>query len=139
MAQDNTGMFASLGLLAMRVIAGGLLLYGHGWPKLMHFTERAAHFADPLGIGSVRSLALAVFAEVLCAACVVLGFATRFAAIPILILLAVAAFLVNGGQPFGEKELALVYSAPFLALVFTGGGRYSLDARFAPRLTFGGK
>src|SRR4249919_653716 len=112
MAQENTGTFASLGLLALRVMAGGLLLYGHGWPKLMHFAERAASFPDPLGIGHARSLALAVFAEVLCAACIVLGFATRFAVIPVVILLGVAALVVNRGAPFGERELALVYAAP---------------------------
>jgi putative oxidoreductase len=139
MAQDNTGTAASIGLLLMRVTAGGLLLYGHGWPKLLHFAERASRFPDPLGIGSPRSLALAVFAEVLCAACVVLGFATRFASIPILILLGVAAFRVLGGAPWSDRELALVYAAPFLALVLTGGGRYSLDARFGPKVSFGGK
>jgi putative oxidoreductase len=139
MAQDNTGTTASIGLLVMRVTAGGMLLYGHGWPKLMHYAERAARFPDPLGIGSPRSLALALFAEVLCAACVVLGFATRFAAMPILILLGVAAFRVLSGSPWSERELALIYSAPFLALVFTGGGRFSLDARFGPKVSFGGK
>ena len=27
---------------------------------------------------------------------------------------------------------------PFLCLIFTGGGAYALDARYAPKLKFGG-
>ena len=124
----------------MRLGAGGMLLYGHGWGKLMHFSERAATFADPLGVGHARSLVLAIFAEVVCSLCVMLGFGTRFAAVPIVFMLGVIAFQVKAGTPFGERELALVYALPFLLLVFTGAGRFALDAKFEPRVTFkGGK
>ena len=138
MASSNTGTFASLGLLLTRLGAGGLLLYGHGWAKLVHFGERAPHFADPLHIGSPRSLALAVFAEVVCSACVMLGFATRFACVPILFLLGMAAFVVNGNASFGDRELALIYMVPFVALLAVGPGRFAVDARFGPRVTFKG-
>jgi putative oxidoreductase len=47
-----------------------------------------------------------------------------------LIFFAVAAFVQHGQDPFARKELALVYAVPLLALLFTGPGRYSLDARF---------
>ena len=121
-------MTISLALLLLRIGAGGLLLGGHGWSKLMHFGERAATFADPIGLGSAASLTLVVGAEVFCAALVIMGLGTRFATIPILIFLVVAAFVQHAADPFGKKELPLLYMVPFLALLITGGGRYALDA-----------
>lgn len=118
----------SVGLLVLRLGVGGLLLYGHGWGKITKFAERAPKFADPIGLGSETSFALVVFAEVFCATAVMLGLATRFAAVPIVIFSLVAAFVQHGADPFDDKELALIYGVPMLALIFTGGGRYSLDA-----------
>ena len=83
MAGAKSSLAPALGLLLLRLGAGGLLLYGHGWAKLMHYSQRAAHFPDPLGIGSPRSLMLVIFAEVLCSVMVMLGFATRFACVPL--------------------------------------------------------
>ena len=140
MAGANSSAGPSFGLLLLRLGAGGLLLYGHGWGKLMHFSQRAPHFSDPLGVGSPRSLMLAIFAEVVCSILVMLGFATRFACVPIIIMLLVAAFMVNAGAPWDEKELALIYLVPFACLLFTGAGQYALDTKFGPKVSFkGGK
>ncbi|HJQ97594.1 MAG TPA: DoxX family protein [Candidatus Polarisedimenticolaceae bacterium] len=122
---------ASLGLLLLRLGAGGMMIYGHGWGKLLGFGERSAQFPDPLGIGHVPSMAGTVGAEVVCAALVMIGFATRIAALPLVFTMAVAGFVINAGAPWGDKELAVIYLVPFLALVFTGPGAYSLDAKIA--------
>jgi len=50
----------------------------------------------------------------------------------------VAAVAVNGADPWmmgagRSKEPALLYLVPFLALVFTGPGRFSIDALIWPR------
>lgn len=119
--------FVSIGLLVLRVVPGGLLLYSHGWNKLAHFGQKAATFSDPLHVGSRISLALAVFAEVFCAAAVILGIGTRFAAVPIVVMLLVAAFVVHAHDPFAKQEFALIYAAPFVTLALTGGGRYALE------------
>jgi len=118
----------SLGLLVLRLGAGGLLLYGHGWGKITNFSERAPEFANPIGLGPETSFALVVFAEVFCAAAVMLGLGTRFAAVPILIFTLVAFFVHHAADPFAGKEKALLFGVPMLALILTGGGRYSLDA-----------
>lgn len=119
-----------LGLLALRVGAGGMLLYGHGWRKLTHFSELATSFSDPLHVGSGLSLAMAVFAEVFCAAAVALGLLTRYAAAPIVFMLVVAGFVVHAGDPWARRELAFVYLVPFVAIVLLGGGRFALDRHF---------
>ncbi len=116
-----------LGYLLLRVSCGGTMLWQHGWPKLMHFSERMDSFADPFGLGSTISLVLIVLAEVLCSALVILGLWTRVALVPLIIGMAVIAFQVKAGAPFGEKELALVYLFAFVALLFTGSGRFSID------------
>ena len=120
-----------LGILVVRASAGGAMLWQHGWPKLAHFTDKVDTFADPIGLGSTISLVLIVIAEVLCALLVMLGLWTRFTTIPLIIGMAVVAFVVKGGEPFGEKEMALIYLAAFLGVFLTGSGRFSLD-----RLTF---
>lgn len=122
------GRLLSVGLLVLRLGTGGLLLYGHGWGKITKYAERAPKFADPIGLGSETSFALVVFAEVFCSSAVILGLGTRFAAVPIVIFSIVAAFVQHGADPFGDKEKALLFGVPALALIFTGGGRYSLDA-----------
>ena len=140
MPSRAAGTLQSLGLLILRVGAGGLLLGGHGWAKITHFSESAATFADPIGVGHGVSLALVVFAEVVCAALVAVGLATRIASIPIIIFLCVAAFLQHADDPWSKKELALVYLVPFLAILAAGGGRFALDAvvsRFFARPTRG--
>lgn len=117
----------SVSLLVLRVGTGGSMLYGHGWGKLTSFDRTANVFPDPLGLGSTTTLALAVFAEFFCAAAVVLGYATRAAVVPLIATMAVAAFFVHAHDPFQTKELALLYLVPFVALLFTGGGQFSLD------------
>lgn len=121
-------MLQSLGLLVLRVGVGTMLAAGHGWEKLLTFGARSGSFPDPLGVGSQLSLALALFAELLCSIFVVLGLGTRLAAIPPLITMLVAAFAVHAGDPWAKKELALLYAVPFLTLLLCGGGSYSLDA-----------
>src|SRR5262245_43087488 len=125
------GRSASLGLLMLRWGAGGMMIAGHGWGKLISFSQQSVGFPEPLGIGHAPSMAGTVGAEVVCAALVMVGLATRLAALPLVFTMAVAGFLVNAGQPWGEKELAAIYLVPFLALVFTGPGEFSIDAEIA--------
>jgi putative oxidoreductase len=128
----DTNIVQSVGLLILRVWVGLMMAFGHGWGKLAGFSERVASFADSLGVGSHISLSLAVFAEFFCALLLVLGFFTRGVVIPLIINMSVAAFVIHGDDPFGRKELALLYLAVFAAVFFMGPGRYSID-RFLAR------
>lgn len=115
-----------LGLLILRVGAG-VLLMSHGFGKLMQLIEGNHQFGDPIGIGPLPSLILTVFAEFFCALLVVLGVKTRWAAVPPLITMIVAAVIVHSADDFRTKEMAILYGVMYLALVFAGGGRYSVD------------
>ncbi len=116
-----------VGYLFLRIGAGGTMFWQHGWPKLMHFSERMDDFADPFGLGSAFSLILILFAEVLCAACVTLGIWTRAACVPLIIAMAVIVFMVKGDAGFAEKELAAVYLVMFATILFTGSGRFAIN------------
>ena len=144
--QDFTN---SIGLLILRLGIGGFMMT-HGWGKLqMLFAGDFEKFGDPIGIGSKLSLLLIVFAEFFAALLVVVGFATRFAAAPLVFAMAVAALTAHGNDPWtmaegfrrffaGEaklpssKEPALLYLIPFLTLIFTGAGWLSIDGMIWP-------
>lgn len=116
-----------LGLLFLRVSVGATMLFAHGIPKLLKFSELSQGFPDPLGIGHTGSLVLVLFAEVVCAFFITLGLFTRFVALPLLITMLVAAFIIHSQDPFSKQEFALLYAYPCLALIFTGAGRFSLE------------
>ncbi len=60
--------FIDLALLLLRLTFGGMMIYGHGWRKLLRlFGDEPIKFRDVFGMGPEVSLVLAVFAEVLCA------------------------------------------------------------------------
>lgn len=128
-----TSIAPSIGLLILRVSAGVLMFWGHGWGKLTNFSSISANFPDPIGLGSSVSLGLATFAETLCAALIVLGVATRPAAFALVINMAVAGFIHHSQDPLKVKELALLYFFCFAALLFTGAGRISIDALMGKR------
>lgn len=117
----------SIAAFILRVGAGTLMLVNHGLDKLMHFADKAGRFADPFGIGSTSSLALTVFAEFFCAAFLILGMFTRLAAVPLVIAMSVALFYAHKGQFFGDGESAAIYFVAFLAVLFIGPGKASLD------------
>ena len=127
------GGMRDAGLLLLRAATGLLMLTQHGWGKLQSYADKSDTWADPIGLGGPTSLALAIFAELFCSILVVIGLTTRLAAIPLVITMLVAAGIVHWEDPLGKKEFALLFLVPFLTLVFTGAGRYSLDGWLAHR------
>jgi putative oxidoreductase len=121
--------YIDLSLLLLRLTFGGLLFLNHGWPKVLAFEEKFHSFPDPLGVGSELSYALTIFSEVFCPVLIVLGLFTRYASIPIVITMLVAVFFIHGADPLAKKEMAILYLVPFLILLTSGPGKFSLDAR----------
>ena len=118
-----------LGLFFLRITAGSMMAFGHGFGKFQRLIAGKTDFADPLGIGEPATLVLAVFAEFVCALAVVVGFKTRLAALFPALTMVVAFFLVHGSDPWGKKELALCYAVMFIVLSLAGGGAFALDRR----------
>src|ERR1041384_6588430 len=128
-APGTTSACTSLALLVLRVWLGLTLLLNHGLTKFKGFSQMSSNFPDPLGVGHATSLALVVFAEVVCAALLVVGLLTRFGALVLAVNFIVAFFIAHKGALSGEHsgELAFIYLAGFLALLIGSAGRFSLD------------
>lgn len=140
MNERRQTLLSSAGLLVLRAGIGGYMAV-HGFGKLkMLLGGQASNFADPIGLGPAFTLFFAVFAEFLCSLLVVVGLATRIAAIPPVLVMATAAFVVHGGDPWvmtgqgGSKEPALLFLAGFLAIALLGPGDFSLDRQVLPSL-----
>jgi putative oxidoreductase len=116
----------SFALLLLRIGLGGLMIR-HGYSKMVNFTAEAVGFPDPFGIGSTTSLALTVFAEFFCAIFNLVGLMTRLASIPLIIAMSVIVFYSHNGAVFAKAELPALYLMGYLALLFTGPGKISMD------------
>ena len=75
------------------------------------------------------SLILTLIGEVVAPIFLIIGFKTKWAAIPAFITMIVAGLIVHGDDPFSRKEKALLYALVFLVIFFTGAGKYSLDKK----------
>jgi putative oxidoreductase len=119
---------ADLGLLIFRLFVGLALAFAHGIGKLPpspRFIGGVQEMGFSLPIVFAWAAALSEFAGGLLIA---LGLLTRPAAMFVGITMSVAAFVGEAGNPFGDRELALLYGAGAVLLLLMGAGRHSLDA-----------
>lgn len=121
----TTGSF-NLATLVLRLAFGGLLIH-HGYQKLVGFSAIKPKFLNLFNLGQGVNLGLTIFAELICAALVLIGLFTRFAAIPVIIVMIVALFMVHKGLIFSEGEMAGLFLAGYLAILIVGPGKISVD------------
>lgn len=114
-------------ILFVRIAVAAMMLT-HGWPKLLKLLEGGdITFGDPIGLGPVFTLVLAVGAEFFCSIFIAIGLGTRLASIPLIITMFVAAFISHGPDPFRQKEMALLYLVLYGILLVVGSRKYSID------------
>ncbi|MBK6767262.1 MAG: DoxX family protein [bacterium] len=114
----------------MRLVAGLGLAFGHGVHKLPpseKFIEGVAKLGFPYPDGFAWAAAISEFGGGICIA---LGLGTRIWGFFVAFTMGTALFR-HMGQEFGEWELAAMYFACTLFLMFIGGGKYAADRRFA--------
>jgi putative oxidoreductase len=127
---NTTGI--DLGLLVLRVVTG-LVFFLHGWQKLfdngLAATEAGFEFMGA-PVPAVTSV-LVTFLELIGGAALIVGAFTRIAALLLALDMLGAIFIFHIDFGFfvenGGIELVLVLAAATIALIFTGGGRYSAD------------
>lgn len=118
--------YSNLALLVLRLFVGGMMLT-HGVAKLENFTALREGFPDPIGMGSTLSLVMIILVEVGCSLMVITGLLTRFAAIPLIFSMCVAAFLTPVDVTMAGSELAIMYLGIFVVIFIAGPGKCSID------------
>lgn len=73
MKQNDASPRIDPGLFFLRLTGSLLLLYVHGLPKVLHFSEELTRIEDPFGFGPYASLIPAIVAEVICPLLIVAG------------------------------------------------------------------
>jgi putative oxidoreductase len=128
-----------LGLLIIRLIIGVLMAF-YGYEKMSHFNEMAASefwttTVNFLGMSGKIPLALTIFSELICSLLLIIGLFSRFALLVLMFCMAYIFIVVfpfsildkgDNGYQFND---AFVYFMIYLGLLFTGIGKYSLDAK----------
>jgi putative oxidoreductase len=109
----------------------GYLFFVTGWAKMGNLDAMAERFAG-WGIPfPAFNAALSAYTELVGGALIVLGLATRLAALPLAFNMLVAIVVVNMRNVTGLDEFVELseplYALAFLWLVFSGPGRASLD------------
>jgi len=114
-------------ILFLRIAIAAFMIR-HGLPKLSKLLAGGEiQFGNPIGLGPALSLILVVFSEFVCSILIGIGLGTRLASIPLMITMFVAAFITHGPDPFGKKEMALLYLLFYLTLLIIGSRKYSID------------
>jgi len=128
---------ASGAVILIRLVVGGVFL-SEGIQKFLYPAENGAGRFARIGIPSPDVMGPFVgVVEIVCGTLIVLGLLTRLAAIPLIINMLVAVFVVHGrfgffmnwgGQQAGEGiEFHIVTIALLLMILVRGSGTASLD------------
>ncbi len=117
-----------IALAILRIVPSAMLMT-HGIPKFKKLIIGDFQFADPIDIGETPSLFLAVIGEVVCPILLIIGFKTRWAAVPSAITMLVAALFVHRDDPFSVKEHPLMFLTFFVLIMLLGPGKYSIDKK----------
>ena len=130
-SSGSSSSSTDIGLLLLRVTSGLSIFIKHGIEKLSNHAHMASRFPDPVHIGRHPSFMFAMVSDAICSLLVVLGLGTRVAAFIIFMNLGVAMYFVHHlAFRTDHGEMIVAYMAGFLALIFTGAGRFSLDWKF---------
>lgn len=120
------GKSYSVAILFLRLFIGAVMLL-HIIGKMQTYDNLVLAYNSFLGMSQATSLALSMIVEGILAAMIIIGFATRLAA-----MLMVAATIVTlidvimtAGMSMAEVKLQILYWGIFLTLAISGGGVYA--------------
>lgn len=123
---------SNLSLLGLRVFAGLAMAFAHGLGKVPP-SDRFIGAVENLGFPAPALFAWAAgLSELIGALLLVIGLATRPAALTLMFTMLVAAFGAHASDPFAKKEMALLYFFIFTVFFAQGGGKYSVDSKINP-------
>ena len=127
----NESKSQDLGLLFLRVSGALFLLWVHGLPKVLNYSEQLKLIEDPFHLGAHVTLLLAIVAEVLCPVLIIAGVLVRLACLPILAVLLIAMVVVHPEWTLFEGQFGWLLLIIFTSVLIAGPGRLVLSQRFS--------
>lgn len=120
---------ADVGLLALRLVAGGHLIYMSqdnvfSWARMLHFRDFLQQYGFPFPL---LCAVVSVWAQFVGGIALVLGLGTRLVGAVIVFNFIVAIAMVESANPYPAAYPALSLLAAALCLMLLGPGRYSAD------------
>ena len=137
LAAEPSSTAGAWGHLILRVCVGLMIFYIHGWHKShdglaflnngtpWKLAEEVAEMGLPMPVPAAFA---ATTVQFVCSLMLILGLFTRLNALLLSGTLSVA--ILQNLLAHRDPQLAILYTLVVLAMIFLGGGRYSLDARF---------
>jgi putative oxidoreductase len=122
-----------LGLLILRAVSGLALALAHGIGKVPP-SERFVATVTRMGFPAPEAMAwLAGLAELGGGLLLAVGLLTRPTALVVAIHFVLVVVVASAGDTFLERERAVLFLMAAVTLLFTGPGRYSVDAMIERR------
>lgn len=135
----NFEIWGQSGILLLLRLVYGFMFAQAGWGKLMHFDQSVAYFTS-LGMPAAEILMpLAASTELLGGLALLVGLASRFAALSLTVVMLTAYATAHVAEAFASLE-AFTSQPPYPYLVASllvlafGAGRFSLDGMIRWRL-----
>ncbi|PFG72289.1 putative oxidoreductase [Pseudomonas poae] len=125
----NESRHQDLGLLFLRGSGALFLLWVHGLPKLLNYSEQLKLIEDPFHLGAHVTLLLAIFAEVLCPLLIIAGVLVRLACLPILAVLLIAMVVVHPEWTLLEGQFGWLLLIIFTSILIAGPGCLALEKK----------
>jgi len=133
---EPNGAAATFGHLFLRISAGLMIFYIHGWHKLEGWIAylqngtpwklagevAGMHFPAPLA-----SAVAATLVQFICSLFIIVGLFTRINAA--LLLGALSGAILQNLLAGRDPQLAILYTLVVATLLLIGGGKFSVDAR----------
>jgi len=136
---DDYGPIINGSLLLLRIFIA-VLIFHQGLSKLNIYFEGLDNFPDPFGMGSRLTLIVVGLSELIFPVFILVGYKTRFAVLPLILIQIVALFFVHGGDSVLDHIDIFLYLLGLGLLLHLGAGGYSLtfyneQRKYRPRKT----
>lgn len=116
-----------IAILFLRLFIGAVMLL-HIIGKLQTYDNEILDYPHILGFDSATSFAITTILEGLFTALIILGIATRFAALVMIVISAmVVVYGFSQGAPSPEAKLSFIYMGIYITLTISGGGYYAFN------------
>lgn len=125
-----TGFYQEIGLTFVRIVVGLFLVY-HGW-EIFDATKIEEYAKWDAFKKSSSSLIMVYFgkgSELVAGILLTLGLITRLACLITAGTMLYITFFIGSGRIWYEEQHPFLFVLLALVFIFTGGGKYSLDAK----------